>query len=68
MTLTDVVCRGHRIDGSRAGTEETGGTLHPRFVEWMMGFPPGWTDTHGDDEDNEMKPASAPSAMPLFPK
>ncbi len=21
-----------------------GGKLHPRFVEWMMGFPDGWTD------------------------
>ena len=21
-----------------------GGKLHPRFVEWMMGFPIGWTD------------------------
>ncbi len=20
-----------------------GGTLHPRFVEWMMGFPGDWT-------------------------
>lgn len=28
----------------------TGGSLHPRFVEWMMGFPLGWTDEAGDDE------------------
>jgi hypothetical protein len=27
------------------------GSLHPRFVEWMMGFPPGWTDL--DDDDRE---------------
>jgi hypothetical protein len=27
-----------------------GGKLHPRFVEWMMGFPLGWTDVRGDDE------------------
>lgn len=26
-----------------------GGSLHPQFVEWMMGFPPGWTDLDGDD-------------------
>lgn len=27
-----------------------GGSLHPRFVEWMMGFPPGWTDLDDDDQ------------------
>jgi hypothetical protein len=26
------------------------GTLHPRFVEHMMGFPPGWTDLDDDDD------------------
>jgi hypothetical protein len=26
-----------------------GGALHPQFVEWMMGFPKGWTDLDGDD-------------------
>jgi hypothetical protein len=28
---------------------EVGGSLHPQFVEWMMGFPKGWTDLDGDD-------------------
>jgi len=28
---------------------DVGGSLHPRFVEWMMGFPPGWTDLDDDD-------------------
>ena len=32
----------------RAG--ERGGSLHPRFVEWMMGFPLGWTDLDDDDQ------------------
>jgi hypothetical protein len=27
----------------------SGGSLHPRFVEWMMGFPLGFTDLDGDD-------------------
>lgn len=26
------------------------GSLHPQFVEWMMGLPPGWTDLDGDDQ------------------
>ena len=24
-----------------------GGTLNPRWVEWLMGFPDGWTDLEG---------------------
>lgn len=27
--------------------------LNPRFVEWMMGFPLGWTDLSGDDADEK---------------
>jgi hypothetical protein len=27
-----------------------GGSLHPRFVEWMQGFPPGWTELDDDDQ------------------
>lgn len=26
------------------------GSLHPQFVEWMMGLPAGWTDLDGDDQ------------------
>ena len=26
------------------GHSETGGPLNPEWVEWLMGFPPGWTD------------------------
>ena len=33
---------------SRSGSA-TGGYLHPRFTEAMMGFPPGWTDLDEDD-------------------
>lgn len=35
--LNDTICNG------------TGGSLHPRFVEWMIGLPQGWTDLDGDD-------------------
>lgn len=39
--------------GNRAAASEmglpTGRTLHPRFCEWFMGFPQGWTDLDGDD-------------------
>lgn len=35
-------------DGSRGHSPQLrhlgSGRLNPRFVEWMMGFPPGWTD------------------------
>ncbi len=27
-----------------------GGTLHPRFAEFFMGFPIGWTDLDEDDD------------------
>ena len=29
---------------SRPLSEQIGGTLNPRWVEWLMGFPLGWTD------------------------
>lgn len=35
-------------DGSRGKSPQLrhlgSGRLNPRFVEWMMGYPPGWTD------------------------
>ena len=37
---------GKVIEGN--GTS-TGMKLQPGFVEWMMGYPPGWT--HIEDED-----------------
>lgn len=40
-------------DGSRGHSPQLGhlgqGRLNPRFVEWMMGFPPGWTDVDALD-------------------
>ena len=31
-------------EGGASLSEKAGGPLHPDFVEWMMGFAPGWTD------------------------
>jgi hypothetical protein len=28
-----------------------GGKIHPEFTEWMMGFPPGWTDLKPSETD-----------------
>ncbi len=40
-------------DGSRGHSPQFrhlgSGRLNPRFVEWMMGFPPGWTDVDSLD-------------------
>jgi DNA (cytosine-5)-methyltransferase 1 len=38
ISLTDAV----RDDGGK-GRELTGGKLNPTWVEWLMGFPTGWT-------------------------
>lgn len=29
---------------SRPLSEQIGGQLNPNWVEWLMGWPPGWTD------------------------
>lgn len=34
-------------------TQQVGGTLNPEFVEWLMGFPVGWTAL----EPSEMPPS-----------
>lgn len=31
-------------EGSEPLVVRVGGTLNPRWVEWLMGFPDGWTD------------------------
>jgi hypothetical protein len=45
---------GERSGDGLATVAAPDGTLSPRFVEWLMGFPDGWTDCE-------------PLAMPLFP-
>ncbi|MFA5165395.1 MAG: hypothetical protein WC481_07520 [Candidatus Omnitrophota bacterium] len=29
--------------------EETGGQLNPTWVEWLMGYPLGWTDLNASE-------------------
>ena len=36
--------RGRNAHGSECLTEQVGGTLNPTWVEWLMGWPMGWTD------------------------
>lgn len=54
-TLTDIIWTtpvaddtGHRKDkyaqGGTALSYQAGGKLNPRWVEWLMGWPIGWTD------------------------
>jgi len=32
-----------------------GGKLNPLWVEWLMGFPPGWTDLQGSETPSSPK-------------
>jgi hypothetical protein len=32
-----------------AARTEGGGSLNPAWVEWLMGFPPGWTDLEASE-------------------
>lgn len=34
-------------DDMKAMTAGNGGRLNPAWIEWLMGFPPGWTDLEG---------------------
>ena len=45
VSLTDVVVHGRSVNGSQHGARgKSDRRLSPRFVEWMMGFPQGWTE------------------------
>ena len=47
VSLTDVVVHGRTVDGAQHGPRQAKGYLSPRFVEWMMGLPLGWTEPGG---------------------
>lgn len=34
----------HGVDNHRSLRTDVAGQLNPTWVEWLMGFPPGWTD------------------------
>lgn len=36
--------KGYRHEGLRCVIPEESGQLNPDWVEWLMGFPPGWTE------------------------
>lgn len=51
-TATDAI-KGGKVSprpGAMGLSETTGGQLNPTWVEWLMGYPAGWTDL----EDSEM--------------
>ena len=43
QTNPDLVFGANLADQVRA-EEATGGSLNPQWVEWLMGYPEGWTD------------------------
>jgi len=45
------LCNKDRGDGTPIG-----GALNPTWVEWLMGFPPGWTDL--EDSETQSSPKS----------
>jgi hypothetical protein len=42
--LSDLTYLAQVRSGTRTGQDGNGGSLNPTWVEWLMGFPPGWTD------------------------
>lgn len=53
--------RGHSPQLRHLGS----GRLNPRFVEWMMGLPPGWTDALGlDRTELDCAPSATQSCPP----
>ena len=58
-TAQDAKTNGNRStsdDTSRTLSGKVGGRLSPQFVEWLMGYPSGWTDS-----SNSETPSSPPS-------
>ena len=50
---------------------EKSGALNPEWVEWLMGFPPGWTNLTSDELQPELKTGPEdlkPSETPSSPK
>lgn len=45
------VSRGY-LDATMQELSGTSGRLNPRFVEWVMGFPLGFTDSFGLDSED----------------
>lgn len=61
-TANDAKCNGtpsQQNRNSAALNVVAGGSLNPEWVEWLMGFPPGWTEVFGTE---------SPKASPEQPK
>lgn len=57
------------------GKPHSSGSLNPEWVEWLMGFPAGWTSLTSDELQPELKtapqdskPLETPSSPPLSNK
>jgi len=48
--------------GGRDLSTDVGGHLNPQWVEWLMGFPVGWTDVEGAAAYARSATRSSPSA------
>lgn len=47
---------------SRPLSEQIGGSLNPTWVEWLMGWPPGWTDLEPSATDKYLSAPPRPGA------
>lgn len=47
------------LDATMQEATGTSGRLNPRFVEWMMGFPPDWTDPDSKLSATQLCPRSS---------
>jgi len=40
------------------------GSLNPAWVEWLMGYPPGWTDISPENPPSPASPPASPTEPP----
>jgi hypothetical protein len=48
----------HAMVGREEGLKMTGGQLNPTWVEWLMGYPSGWTDLKDSETPSSLKSPS----------
>ena len=53
--------------GRAVGPSKAAGSLNPAWVEWLMGFPPGWTDLKPSEMPSSRK-SSRKSGEPSLPQ
>ena len=51
--------------GGTALSTATGGSLNPTWVEWLMGFPTGWTDLNALETQSSRKSLSKSDGQSL---